>query len=123
MITEDYVNRELSFLLSLKGFDEPTLYHYIGENKMSNHTIDYALLKNSETDNCRSAPTLQMAMKWLREVHKLAINVEFQIDCHTWKWRIYRIEPLKGKYTNFKHYNTYEEACIAAIKYALENLI
>ena len=119
MITEDYVSLEIAKLLNTKGFKGEFHKHYWG----------YELGKEFLTDNSFNpeydypAPTLQTVMKWLREVHKLAIDIEFQIDCPTWKWRIYHIEPSEDKHTNFQHYDTYEQACEVAIKYCLENLI
>ena len=66
-----------------------------------------------------------MAMKWLREVHKLVPIVLaggssywFRIDKvneDNWKNTIYR--------EDVKSFPTYEEACEASIKYCLENLI
>ena len=70
-------------------------------------------------------PTLQMAMKWLREVHKLipiildgGNSYWFRIDKDNkdnWKSTIY--------WEDVKSFPTYEEACEASIKYCLENLI
>lgn len=136
MITEDYVSFETAKLLKEKGFDEEcrTFWkEWDGEIMLcpccSGHVFEFcynSMLEKYYNDNEETniaAPTLQMTMKWLREVHKLAINIEFQIDSPTWKWRVYHIEPSEDKHTNFQHYNTYEEACEAAIKYCLENLV
>lgn len=132
MITENYVSYEVAKLLKEKGFDESCECFYDTELYDTKHNDisivnEWMNISNSQLEEreflCYSAPTLQMAMKWLREVHKLAINIEFQIDSPTWKWRIYHIEPSEDKHTNFKHYSTYEEACESAIKYCLENLI
>ena len=135
-MTEDYTSFEIAKLLKEKGFDEPCNAVYrktLKDNKFIDEPDFYTttwVKSNSELIESGfkdivfcSAPSLALAMKWLREVHKLAINIEFQIDFPTWKWRIYHIEPSEDKHTNFKHYDTYEEACEAAIKYCLENLI
>ena len=123
MIQEDYVSFETAKLLKEKGFDEKcrALYTFWFD-EVEGPKEDEAENWNIEPKYF-SAPTLQMAMKWLREVHKLAINIEFQIDSPTWKWRVYHIEPSEDKHTNFQHYNTYEQACEAGIRYCLENLI
>jgi len=131
MITEDYVNKEIALLLREKGFDEPTLYHYNGDNKEPNHTIDYDLIKNSEAKEFCSAPTLQMVLKWLREVHKIEIWVHYDIDKITW-WGecnpMYEEDEENSNtfqsLLNFDYPSkTYEEACEAAIKHCLEHLI
>lgn len=127
MITEDYVSFETAKLLKEKGFDEycKSVYHvgsvcsvaslgYVVEEKQNSDFGKY--------DNAISAPTLQMAMKWLREVHTIIIELHHQ---HRKEW--YAIvsseNPLGiGVYTT-STFNTYEEACESAIKYCLENLI
>lgn len=126
-ITEDYVPFETARLLKQKGFNVPvrTFFNpkYRGE-KVSNDTA----LINYNTDPedggmLYSAPTLQMAMKWLRKVHGLFINlfiyeygegkVAFEIE------KIPSAETVKEDY----EYATYEEAAEAAIKYCLTNII
>ena len=120
-IKEDYVSFETAKLLREKGFNEFTSYFYV-EGHFLKH---YSPLKNSNTAGI-SAPTLQKAMKWLREVHKLSIEPYYDIVL-SWVVDIKHI----GKYTNHKEfeevrsqtYNSYEQACEAAIKYCLINLI
>ena len=71
--------------------------------------------------------TQAMAMKWLREVHSLYIDIvtSFSQDgiCYTFSCSntMDLIQGTKG--TSCHEYQTYEEACEAAIKYCLENLI
>ena len=121
MITEDYVNKEIALLLREKRFDELTLYHYNGDNKEHTHTIDYDLLKNSELKEfCSAAPTIQMAMKWLREVHNIDITITPDYkENYTAMIFVNRELP----FTEIGSFKTYKAACEAAIKYALENLI
>lgn len=119
-ITEDYVSFEIAKLLKEKGFDEPCTSKYCTDGSFDRSFCHY---KNSEINkDAYNAPTHQMAMKWLREVHGLIISIEFQIICPTWKWRIY-IKSSNDKHTDFQHYDKYEEAVEAALKYSLENLI
>lgn len=65
MITEDYVSFEVAKLLKEKGFDEPVKHFYFINGTFAN---DLAITKNSYTRHY-AAPTIQMALKWLREVH------------------------------------------------------
>ena len=116
MITEDYVSFETAKLLKEKEFHEDCKCQY-GRGG----SISWTSCNNGNVTTF-ARPTLQMTMKWLREVHGLIISIEFQIICPTWKWRIY-IKSSNDKHTDFQHYNKYEEAVEAAIKYCLENLI
>ena len=136
MITEDYVSFETAKLLKEKGFDEITFTWYIGKGKFCvgrNNFDDYHMnhLSNMATakdKNKCSAPTLQMAMKWLREVH----HIDIEVRTHYLNYlkpndtRYYSGKILKDSedviHTIYSK-DTYEEVCEAAIKYCLENLI
>ena len=69
MITEDYCSYEVAKLLKEKGFNEDI--HTVYEPTF-NKFFNYPLKPNSYS-NVIAAPTHQMAMKWLREVHKIGI--------------------------------------------------
>ena len=134
MITEDYVSFETAKLLKEKGFGEKcrTYYKVFPESRIA---AIYHSSENrgvSEDDpNEILCPTLQMAMKWLREVHKLFIQI--RIIPHTTitieqKYYLFTIHKDRRTLAFRKDfpiecYFTYEEACEAAIKYCLENLI
>ena len=74
------------------------------------------------------APTLEMAMKWLWEVHQICIQLNFHPNKKDWGW-YFMLLVIDGKkkyfrgYEPFKTYSSYEEACEEAIKYCLKNLI
>lgn len=79
MITEDYVSFETAKLLKEKGFDEECFaYYYVMPHKTV-IAYDKDFPKNSDLSliytnlEFGSLPTLQMAMKWLREVYNLHI--------------------------------------------------
>jgi hypothetical protein len=126
MITEDYCSYEVAKLLKNKGFDEEC----IGAYSETNHTITKfePNVKNSEVGPLMySAPTHQMAMKWLREVYGIfiAINnddLDFNWQCYDLINRGSTLDPkiLSESYAGYK---TYEEAVEAALKYCLQNLI
>lgn len=121
MITEDYVSFETAKLLKEKGFDEKCESLWITDTKES----DWIKPKrNSEIkDGCNDCmqPTIYLAMKWLREVHNIAIETEWE---HLW---YAYIKPMTSKPSEEDYYqcvySKYEDACEAAIKYCLENLI
>lgn len=126
MIEEDYVNSEIAELLKEKGFDEPTVFRY-GDYPDNNDLLfapsGMAIVKNSETQPYfYSAPTLQMTMKWLREIHKLFISIQLHMD-GSYVWYIYRVDCTPKGCDRNPHNYSYEQACEAAIKYCLENLI
>ena len=128
MITEDYVSFETAKLLKEKGFDVYVKSYY---NKAAEFNGDMALWNYNITDFRYSAPTLQMAMKWLREVHNLHCNSDYDIILG-WYCQITSLkETIKYDYEEMKHYypdkhfgfSSPEEACEKAIKFCLENLI
>ena len=122
MITEDYVSFETAKLLKEKEFNwEVHRSYLVNDNVFIPGDINDVPLRK---DAIR-IPTLQMAMKWLREEHKLVPIILaggnsywFRIDKDNkdnWKSTIY--------WEDVKSFPTYEEACEASIKYCLENLI
>ena len=129
MITEDYVSFEIAKLLKEKGFDESTSMVYMSYDHLCK--LDrYDSIRNSNYNDITknyfeyTAPTLQMAMAWLRE-HKMYIMIDRSWSVkNSWQYCICVND-------NFDHLikqesipnRTYEEAVEAAIRYCLENLI
>ena len=126
MITDDYVSFETAKFLKAKGFDVYVSSFYDDKGRFSRKEADW----NWNIGSRHSAPTLQMAMKWLREVHNLFIFIS------TWLMHedgtvqyYYEIRNLNDK--DFKtirsctitEFDSYEKTCEVAIKYCLENLI
>ena len=143
MITEDYVSFETAKLLKEKGFDKPCEVWYAeytsvwggdtsGDRKYINIQFDDKNRFDEYYKFLCYAPTLQMAMKWLREVHNKHCHVSFD---YVLGWYIQIVDTKETTHTyddeEMKIYhpeqdcgfNSYEEACEAAIKYCLENLI
>ncbi len=117
MVTEDYVSFGVAKLLKEKGFDWNTLMSYDKNGEVKD------ILRPFFPSEDIAMPTLQMAMKWLREVHHLTIDIFHFRD---WKVNIKTTDDyLKADYDNpeLKPSETYEEAFESAIKYCLENLI
>lgn len=130
-MNEQYVSFEVSKLLKENGFDWFTYSYYTKDDVdekpyfgMENLCPDNW---NGEVDEVNdlwfSAPTQQMACRWLRETHKIHIGVcvdevdkfvafldEIPVTGHT-------STPIEG------FYNSYEDAVEAALEYALKNLI
>lgn len=127
MITEDYVSFEVAKLLKEKGFNKDTytmsMYDENGEAK------DVLLLKVGEEPVLR--PTLQMATKWLREIHHYYIQImldSWACEGHMGYYVVIQktdsdFEMMLQDAVDEVFYQTYEEAAESAIKYCLENLI
>ena len=144
-IEEDYCSYKTSKLLKDKGFNESieTLIQpdgtrwFLDENSVK---IDKHLtIRNSETNPYSDAvicPTLQMAAKWLREVHKIYIDIganfayvnedgEINFDRPNYTWDIICLE--NGETLAYSKISTiylsYERALEEAIVCSLKNLI
>ena len=134
-ITEDYISFETAKLLKEKGFDEATNRYYNAQYDQIRtvsdtfmwHWNNEEFMKRVLMEGAIAIPTLQMAMKWLREVHKLCISITPQVTDDDgdggclWQFAITsHLEPLS---ISLELYEQYEEACEVAIRYCLENLI
>lgn len=123
MITEDYVSFETAKLLKEKGFDEVCRTSY--ETITNKHKVEDCSPSSWGKLNQVKRPTLQMVMKWLRQKNDIAIEINVgsgSKDC--WISNVikgYKTENGTYKQTFVKF--SYEEACEAAIRYTLENLI
>ena len=144
MITEDYVSFETAKLLKEKGFDGPchkvwgthgdsqTLirapWFVEGETVVNRESVDAAAKQYTyDLDNKVEgylAPTPQMAMKWLREVHKIEVRVIYDNDKSSWYGACNPMRESSQILLGFgRKSKSYEEACEAAIKYCLEKLV
>jgi hypothetical protein len=108
-ITEDYCSKEIYRLLIEKGFD--------GE---IHTTFD-------EEGYTQPSITLQMAMKWLREVYKIHIQIWILEEKGYW-FNIEKILNAQYKHKSLYssglediYFETYEQAAESAIKYWLKN--
>lgn len=120
MIEETYCSFEIAKLLKEKGFDEPCFYYYKDKILMFSPFLKG---RNSYQTNTCSAPTHQMAMAWLREVHYLWIDIE-PLTNYKWTWGIWLMNDPNFKMGESSQVTSnYKEAVEAALKYALENLI
>lgn len=129
MIIEDYVSFEIAKLLKEKGFvgerEIGCRCGFYEQNKEYPNQINlvYDDLNNSELE-CNECLrfTLQMAMKWLREVHNIFIQVELYS-----KYNDYCFELFQNTHRlilkQHETYNSYEEAVEAALEYTLKKLL
>ena len=134
MITEDYVSFEIAKLLKEKGFGGDCFSMYViskphsgignpNKAKIAPHGRDSHYYEGYEYQ-CE-APTLQMAMKWLREEKHIPIEIlwHYDADSDVEEWYFIHHAELRILPNDIEYYETYEGACEAAIRYCLENLI
>ena len=126
-ITEDFVSFETAKLLKEKGFNEECFALYNPDGVLIQSGIRLNNIQVGRVKGSYSAPTLQMAMKWLREVHNIHIDIDPEwtskggFSVIGYCFNIHSI--VNPWYEDFVIYPTYEQAVEAANKYCLENLI
>ena len=125
-IEENYCSYGISELLKKKGFDEKTLSYY--EDNVLCHG-DWFEWNKSPLGHI-AAPTHQMALKWLREVHGLIITVYYDIfpAPETTSYVVgysFNIQVKDTRYCKICKYpyNSFEDATAAAMEYCLEYII
>lgn len=126
MITEDYVSFKTAKLLSDKGFNNPTLAYAYSDDMIGYYSKPRITDILSIEVGRIPMPTLQMVMKWLREVHNLFIQIT--VDFSDGAYPMYDVGVVNlaictsitvNRYDRY----SYKEAVEAAIKYCLEHLI
>ena len=117
-LKEDYVSLEIAKLLKEKGFDEECFKYAINDGIYNKG--DYVIC--SAEDSVVGIPTLQMAMKWLREVHNVCIVPSLRDGEGGFYCFVYTNNYRVVKVLN-KRCDTYESACKNAVKRCLTNLI
>ena len=136
MIKEDYVSFEIAELLKEKGFEgECQCFYEISPEDGITRVCGTDCHDNKKRMFEYSRPTLQMAMKWLREKHNKIIVPGIRVDDQTSSiincyivgiWYVPKNNGGAFCYTSptpYNGYSSFEEACEAGIKYCLENLI
>lgn len=117
-MNEEFVPFELAKKLQEKGFDWQTFdwYDHLGN---FNKGFIPRTLRGCPMHREYYAPTIGLAMKWLREEKKLHIGISPQ-----WQYTVYdmRCSPWIGR-SDMQNYDDYTKAAIAGIEYCLDNLI
>lgn len=132
-ITEDYVSFETAKLLKEKGFEGYSIITIYDENaanayikELQEKHLPYSSDDPKFKEFYYTKPTLQMAMKWLREEKGIAvvpiINSVLDNERFLWDVKIV-VAKTSDSYSQGWNYEKQENACEAAVKYCLENLI
>ena len=125
-ITEEYVSFETAKLLKEKGFDGKCnkCYAYFADDDIRVFDLKYPKLAQSLIENRYPCITLQLAMRWLRVVHNIfiEISVDAMLKDKGYQWALYNNDTKEIKpYSGWG--DSYEEAVEAAITYYLEHFI
>lgn len=127
-IKEAYCSFEVSKLLKEKGFDDSCLSYFWSEGIDTSYT-DIPFTQKNMYEGQILRPTHQMAMKWLREIHKIHIEIwptyNMETEEHTgWGITVTDLSDFGGVYlSDAGSYKTYEEAVEVALKTSLENFV
>ena len=125
---ECYVSLEVAKLLKKAGFDWEVNHSYPNceslDNSCSGYMEDLSFYHNLNDGKYggMSAPTLDVAQRWLRKTHHLHITI-FSSSQESWMFRITKIHEKLENGVYGEDFYTYEEAQEAGIKKALELIL
>lgn len=124
MIEESYVSFETARLLKEAGFDVPCYMQY-SDLGVQWDNAPYPENFN-EDDWGYSCPTQALAARWLREVHRIVVDVAFippSVNGDVWQYFVEEMDKMVwiGDFDpSDRKYATYEEAMEAGLKRGLE---
>ena len=140
MTEEAYVSFETAKLLKEKGFDVNVInsWHIVPSETCNFEDLEKVVCGDINepeySEDYYPLITLQMAMKWLREVHNIFICIfpsEVGAVVMDYTYALYKIDAknfyfedlgIQGRAKNISEIS-YEKTVEAGIKYCLENLI
>lgn len=122
MIEEQFVSFDTAKMLKEAGFDEVCSWAYY-------RAYNWCLIHERNSKLCLgyySRPTQALAARWLREVHRIVVDVTFippLFDGVNWQYFIGNMDDMvwEGDFEpSERKYATYEEALEAGLKHCLE---
>lgn len=126
----DFVTFEVAKKLKEKDFQEECLCHYIGvdlvyniESPIANNQLWFCHNKYDNIwhrDNI-DAPTISQVLKWLRTDKEIMVFPIYSKNTSKWYCSIVNADSLA--IYNFPLSDSYEQAALVGIEYALDNLI
>ena len=124
MIEESYVSFDTAKLLKEAGFHIPCIKVY---NKHSKNLAAWSYASDSnQHQRYYSAPTQDLAARWLREKHRIVVDVTFippSVDGDEWQYFIGEMDDMvwEGDFEpSDRKYSTYEEAFEAGLQEAIK---
>ena len=91
MITEDYVSFETAKVLKENRFESEDCFAFYNEDGELRFAQTFSDIAEFDEETSILAPTIQMAMKWLREEH----NIDLCPEPHSYS-------PADGKMANYE---------------------
>mgnify|MGYP001775182282 CR=1 FL=1 len=121
MIAESYVSFDTARMLKEAGFDVPCNSYYSDIGIVT----AFAGGNFNAYPYATSRPTQALAARWLREVHRIALDVAFippSVDGDVWQYFVGEMDDMiwKGEYETGRKYTTYEEAFEAGLQEAIK---
>ena len=134
---EAYVSFDVAKLLKEKGFDWVVDTYYCDDYNYAQHDIIEYRKENYNSHKVHiSAPTQQMACRWLRKEKGIHISADIYKDSSNdadgniveewtyWAWDFYWLPSGNiGDEGGYDQFDSYEDAVEAALQYCLTNLI
>lgn len=122
MIEEQFVSFDTAKLLKEAGFDVPCTSQYT--EGMGVWDVEYPYDFNKD-DFGYSRPTQALAARWLREKHRIALDVAFilpSVDGDVWQYFVGEMDDMiwEGEYETGRKYGTYEQAMEAGLQEAIK---
>lgn len=112
---DQLITFETAKLAKEKGFDEPCIYMYNDDKEVISTKIGMNFHPNYY--GTISCPTQSLLQRWLREIHKLNIEIRI-VQGGTWTFHVLT-DTYKSIYSN-NNYINYEEALETSLQEALK---
>lgn len=130
MITEQYVSSDTAKMLQEAGFDVPCRHIQDTRGKTYDDIVGKYVDEDMEYNagDCHIIPTQALAARWLREVHRIVVDVAFvppSVNGDVWQCFVGKMDDMvwAGDYElSDCKYATYEEAFEYGLKRGLELL-
>lgn len=128
MIEESYVSRDTARMLKEAGFEANLKTIYVEEEKGEWAFWDSGSKRSDYNyfDDTISCPTQALAARWLREVHRIVVDVTFippSVNGDVWQYFIGEMDDMvwEGDFeSSDRKYSTYEEALEAGLQEAIK---
>lgn len=123
MIEEQYVSLDTARMLKDAGFDVPCFNQYTERGTIWHCDCPENFNKSQCVTSC---PTQDLAARWLREKHRIVVDVTFippSVNGDVWQYFIGEMDDMVWKAdfeTSERTYTTYEDAMEAGLQKALE---
>ena len=123
MIVEQFVSFDTARMLKEAGFDVPCFNQYTERGTIWHCDCPENFNKSQCATSC---PTQALAARWLREVHRIVVNVAYippHVGRDVWKYFVGGMDDMvwPGDYEpSDRKYETYEEAMEVGLQEAIK---